>query len=145
MNKRYGLVLVLILILSFPALCNNPSSFKYSVGLDNPFIGILQRDSNGNIEADLGVSLGLGVAYKRYFSSLKFNYDFDPANTEKFSPFWAIGTFALVLPYVGVGVDYAWTNGFYLGVGLIASSAIRYSNVGYVGYIGPEIHGGLMF
>jgi hypothetical protein len=145
MNKRYVLVLFLTALLSFPALCSESSSFKYSVGLDNPFIGILQRDANGNVQADLGVSMGLGIAYKRYFSTLKFNNDFDPARTEKFSPFWSVGTFALIMPYVGVGVDYAWTNGFYLGVGLVASSAIRYIGPGYMGYIGPEIHGGLMF
>jgi hypothetical protein len=123
----------------------NTSAFKYSVGLDNPFFGFLQRNSSGQIESDLGVSLGLGISYKRYFEHLKFNSDFDPAKIEKFSFFWSIGTYALILPYAGVGFDYAWDNGFYLGAGLVASSAIRYVGPGYVGYVGPEIHGGLMF
>jgi hypothetical protein len=145
MQKKIAFVLFLIAFISVPVFCADTSAFKFSVGLDNPFFGFLQRNSSGQVQADLGVSLGLGISYKRYFDSLKFNYDFDPAKTEKFSPYWAIGTFALIMPYVGVGIDYAWTNGFYLGVGLIASSAIRYVGPGYVGYIGPEIHGGLMF
>jgi len=145
MRKKLAFVLALIVLISVPVLCADPSSYKYSVGLDNPFIGMLLRDPSGQIQADLGVSLGLGISYKRYFSSLKFNSDFDPARTEKFSPFWSIGTFALVLPYAGIGLDYAWNNGFYIGAGLIVGSAIRYVGPGYMGYVGPEIHGGLMF
>jgi hypothetical protein len=145
MINRYVLVLALMFILSIQVFCANTGDFKYSIGLDNPFIGLLQRNSSGQIDADLGVSLGIGISYKRYFSSLKFNRDFDPSITENLSPFWAVGTFALVMPYVGVGVDYAWNNGFYLGLGIIATSAIRYVGPGYMGYVGPEIHGGMMF
>ena len=145
MNKRYVFILILTALLSFPALGSEPSSYKFSIGLDNLLLGILQRDPRGTVEASLGISIGGGVSYKRYFDGLKFNSDSDPVSNEKFSPFWVIGTFALVFPYAGIGVDYAWTNGFYLGVGLVASSAIRYVGPYYVGYIGPEIHGGLMF
>ena len=144
MKKLVVFALVLVLF-SGAALCADTSAFKYSVGLDNPFFGFLQRNSSGQIESDLGVSLGLGIAYKRYFEHLKFNRDFDPAKIEKFSFFWSVGTYALIMPYAGVGFDYAWDNGFYLGAGLTVSSAIRYVGPGYVGYVGPEIHGGLMF
>jgi len=144
MKKLVVLALVLVFF-SGAAFCADTRAFKYSVGLDNPFFGFLQRNSSGQVQADLGVSLGFGISYKRYFDSLKFNRDFNPARTEKFSPYWAVGTFALILPYAGIGVDYAWDNGFYLGIGLIASSAVRYVGPGYVGYVGPEIHGGLMF
>jgi hypothetical protein len=145
MHKKIILILALMVLICAPAFCADTSAFKYSVGLDNPFFGFLQRNSSGQVQSDLGVSLGLGIAYKRYFDSLKFNSDFDPAKIEKFSFFWAIGTYALVLPYAGIGFDYAWNNGFYLGAGLVVSSAIRYVGPGYVGYVGPEIHGGLMF
>jgi hypothetical protein len=145
MHKKIAFVLALIVFISVPVLCADTSSFKYSIGLDNPFIGVLQRNSSGQIEANLGVSLGLGISYKRYFSSLKFNREFDPSKIENFSTYWAIGTFALILPYAGVGLDYAWDNGFYIGAGLIVSSAIRYVGPGYMGYVGPEIHAGLMF
>ena len=145
MNKRYIFVLVLTALLSFPALGSEPSSYKFSIGLDHLLLGFLQRDPRGTVEANLGISMGLGISYRRYFDGLKFNSDFDPGSTEKFSAFWEIGTFAIFQPYGEIGVDYAWTNGFYLGAGLIVSSAIRYVGPGYVGYIGPEIHGGLMF
>jgi len=145
MHKKIAFILALMVFISAPAFCADTNAFKYSVGLDNPFFGLLQRNSSGQIEADLGVSLGLGIAYKRYFEHLKFNRDFNPAKIENFSFFWAIGTYALIMPYAGVGFDYAWDNGFYLGAGLHASSAIRYVGPGYVGYVGPEIHGGLMF
>ena len=146
MHKKIALTLAMMVFISAPAFCADTSAFKYSAGLDNPFFGLLQRDSSGQIQADLGVSLGLGIAYKRYFEHLKFNRDFDPAKIENFSFFWAIGTYVLVMPYAGVGFDYAWDNGFYLGAGLQVSSAIRYDiGRGYLGYVGPEIHGGLMF
>ena len=93
--------------------------------------------------------MGIGISYKRYFESLKFNSTTDSARSGNFCPFWEIGTFALILPYAGVGVDYAWDNGLYLGAGLIAASGVRYYyndvGPGYIGYVGPEIHGGLMF
>ena len=143
--KKLVVIALVLLIFSGAAFCADTRAFKYSIGLDNPFFGFLQRNSSGQVEADLGVSLGLGISYKRYFDSLKFNRDFDPAKIEKFSFFWEIGTYALILPYAGVGFDYAWDNGFYLGAGLVASSAIRYVGPGYVGYVGPEIHAGLMF
>jgi hypothetical protein len=146
MNKRSVFVLVLAVLLSLPVLCADTRAFKYSIGIDGPCFGWLQRNSSGQVEADLGVNLGLGISYKRYFESLKFNRDFDPSKTENISPYWAIGTYSLILPYAGVGIDYAWNNGFYLGVGLLASSGIYYVvGPGYIGYIGPEIHGGLMF
>jgi hypothetical protein len=136
---------LVLLFFSSAAFCADTSAFKYSVGLDNPFFGFLQRDPSGKVQANLGVSLGLGIAYKRYFDGLKFNSDFDPAKIEKFSFFWEVVTYALIFPSAGVGFDYAWDNGFYLGAGLIASSAIRYVGPGYVGYAGPEIHGGYLF
>ena len=144
--KKFVVFALILGILSGAAFSANTSAFKYSVGLDNPFFGLLQRNSSGQIEADLGVSLGLGIAYKRYFEHLKFNRDFVPEKIENYSFFWSVGTYALILPYAGVGFDYAWDNGFYLGAGLTVSSAVRYVvGPGYIGYVGPEIHGGLMF
>jgi hypothetical protein len=145
MHKKIAFILALMVFVSVPAFCADTNAFKFSIGFDHLLLGFLQRDPRGNVEANLGISMGLGISYRRYFDSLKFNSDFDPARTEKFSPFWEIGTLVLFLPYGEIGVDYAWTNGFYLGAGLIVCSVIRYAGPGYVGYIGPEIHGGLMF
>lgn len=145
MNKKIALVLVLLVLITVPGLCADTRAFKYSIGIYAPCFGLLQRNSSGQVVADMGVNLGLGITYKRYFESLKFNRDFDPSKTETLSPFWAIGTFAVIFPYAEVGVDHAWDNGFYLGLGLMVSSAIRYVGPEYVGYVGPEIHGGLMF
>jgi hypothetical protein len=144
MHKKIAFILALMVFISIPAFCADTSAFKFSIGFDHLLLGILQRDPRGTVEANLGISAGLGISYRGYFDGLKFNPDFD-ASAEKFSPFWEIGTFAIFQPYGEIGVDYAWTNGLYLGAGLIASSAIRYVGPGYVGYIGPEIHGGLMF
>jgi hypothetical protein len=100
---------------------------KNSIGLDSPFIGWLNpnwidKDGNSKTISNLGVNLGLGVSYKRYFEMVK---------TNQFNTYWAAGTFFLIIPYLGIGGDYVWDNGFYLGAGLI--------------WICPEIHGGFMF
>ena len=99
---------------------------KNSVGLDSPVIGWLNPNlvdnQTGQKISNLGINLGLGVSYRRYF---------EPARTNKFNIYWAVGTVALIVPYIGIGGDYIWDNGFYLGGGLI--------------WIVPEIHGGFMF
>jgi hypothetical protein len=51
--------------------------------------------------------------------------------TGQFNTYWSAGTFILIIPYIGIGGDYVWDNGWYLGGGLM--------------YIIPEIHGGFMF
>jgi len=72
--------------------------------------------------SDLGINLMLGVTYRRFF---------EPVETNKFNTYWAGGTGAVIFPYLGIGGDYVWDNGWYLGIGTV--------------WIFPEIHGGLMF
>jgi len=93
-----------------------------SIGLDSPFIGWLGHDKDGTVISDLGINLGIGLSYRRYFEGVQ---------TNQFNTYWAVGTVAILLPYLGIGADYVWDGGFYLGVGLI--------------WIVPEIHGGIMF
>jgi hypothetical protein len=99
---------------------------KNSVGLDSPFIGWINPNlvdkQSGQVVSNLGINLGLGVSYRRYF---------EPVQANQFNAYWAAGTFAVIIPYLGIGGDYVWGNGFYLGAGLI--------------WIIPEIHGGFFF
>lgn len=99
---------------------------KNSIGLDSPVIGWvnpnLMDKQSGQVISDLGINLGIGVSYRRYFN---------PVQTNQLNPYWAAGTFAIIIPYLGIGGDYVWDNGFYLGAGLI--------------WIFPEIHGGFFF
>ena len=71
---------------------------------------------------ELGVNLGLGVSFRRFFG---------PVKTNQFNPYWAAGTVAIIIPYLGIGADYVWNNGFYLGGGII--------------WLVPEIHAGFLF
>jgi hypothetical protein len=93
-----------------------------SIGLDSPFIGWLGHDRDGAVISDLGINLGLGLSYKRYFESVQ---------TNQLNTYWAAGTFLIIIPYLGIGADYISDSGFYIGGGLI--------------WIVPEIHGGIMF
>ena len=93
-----------------------------SIGLDSPFLGWLDHDQSGHITSNLGVNLGFGLSYRRYFA---------PVESNQFNAYWAAGTLAVIIPYLGIGADYVWDNGIYFGGGLI--------------WIIPEIHGGFMF
>ena len=122
MLKKVTIMLLVVMVLSSVAFCATPKKKTMSIGLDQPMLGWLQSNDKGEIEANLGINLGLGISYKRYFEPLKAG---------QFNTYWSAGTFVLVFPYVGIGGDYVWDNGWYLGGGLI--------------YIIPEIHGGFMF
>jgi hypothetical protein len=121
--KKIAILLVAIMLISAPAFCaKSLSDAKYSMGLDSPLFGMLLKNDKGDINGTLGINYALGIGYKGYFKPLK---------AEEFNPYLSLGTFLLVIPYIGIGGDYVWDNGFYLGAGLI--------------YIFPEIHGGFMF
>jgi hypothetical protein len=124
--KKIVLSLIVLVLIAGSSFCSSPYYAKNSIGLDSPFIGwlnpnMIDKETGGKI-SDLGINLGLGISYRRYFEPLK---------TDTFNPYFALGTFAIIIPYVGIGADYVWGNGFYLGGGLI--------------WIIPEIHGGFMF
>ncbi len=119
-------VLVLILASSF-SFAATLSGKKMSVGLDSPVVGWLNpnwinNESNSETISNLGINLGLGVSYRRYFNRV---------STNTFNPYWGAGTVAIIIPYLAIGLDYVWDNGFYLGGGLV--------------WVVPEIHGGFMF
>ena len=120
------LLLAMILMIAGSTCLGAPlTGKKNSVGLDAPLVGWLNPnliDKSGPIISNLGVNYGLGISYRRYFN---------PVQTNQFNPYWAAGTVALIVPYVGIGGDYVWDSGFYFGGGLI--------------WIVPEIHGGFLF
>jgi hypothetical protein len=124
--KKIIIFVLAFMILSSTAFCAGVVGKKNTIGLDAPIIGWLNPnlidEKTGFITSNLGINYGLGVSYKRYFN---------PLGTNKFNPYWCAGTFAIILPYIGIGGDYVWDNGFYFGGGLI--------------YIIPEIHGGFLF
>lgn len=126
MIKKIGLALFILTILATSSFCVNPAVARNTIGLDAPFIGWLNPNmidqQGGSKISNLGINLGLGVSYRRYF---------EPLRTNTFNPYFALGTVAIIIPYLGIGADYVWSNGFYLGGGLI--------------WVVPEIHGGFMF
>jgi len=125
MKKLVVFALVLVLF-SGAAFCAGIAGKKNTIGLDSPFVGWLNPNlvnkETGPIVSNLGINLGLGVSYRKYF---------EPVKTNQFNPYWAAGTFAVIIPYLGIGGDYYWNNGFYFGGGII--------------WIVPEIHGGFLF
>lgn len=126
MLKKSILILLLLMIFATSSFCALVTTKKNTVGLDAPVVGWLSPNlvdkTSGQVISNLGVNWGLGVSYRRYF---------EPLRTNQLNTFWAVGTVALIIPYIGIGGDYVWDNGFYLGGGII--------------WVVPEIHGGFMF
>ena len=121
------LTLILLFAMSSVSCAAMLAGKKNTIGLDLPCFGWVNpnwvnQESNSQTLSNLGINLGLGVSYKKYF---------EPAKTNQFNAYWAAGTVAVIIPYLGIGGDYIWDNGWYLGGGLI--------------WIVPEIHGGYMF
>ena len=67
---------------------------------------------NGGVKSVLGLSPGIGIGYKKYFTVLKEN---------SFALQWNIGTDILILPFLGAGIDYRFKLGY---VGLSISSRL---------------------
>jgi hypothetical protein len=80
-------------------------NYRYSAGFDLPNFGWVRMDGRG-VDSVLGVNIGLGVSYKKYFQ---------PALPGQFTASWGVGTFGLILPYATIGGDYQWDNGWYVG------------------------------
>jgi len=118
----YSLVIALFSCFCFAEEGKALADKKMVLGLDAPTIGWVGKNDNGEITSLMGVNAGLGFSYRSYFSPVKAN---------QFNGYWHAGTVLLLLPYVGVGADYVWENGFYAGIGTY--------------YIIPEIHFGIMF
>ncbi|WP_254568349.1 hypothetical protein [Oscillatoria sp. HE19RPO] len=102
-------------------------NYRYSAGFDLPNFGWVRMDGRG-IDSVLGINVGLGVSYKKYFQ---------PALPGQFTGSWGVGTFALVLPYATIGGDYQWDNGWYaggnIGAGLYYFDDVTPFPVGYIG------------
>ena len=81
------------------------SKYKYSAGLDLINFGWV-KDENGSISSVLGFNVGLGVGYRKYFK---------PTKDGKFNFSYTLGTVLLILPIAGVGADYQWDSGWYVG------------------------------
>lgn len=75
----------------------NPAKQMW-IGLDTVFIGRLTRDKDGNLDSILGMSGGLGIAYRRYFRK--------PEQFRALHPYWEVGTMVLLWPYGTLGVTY---------------------------------------
>jgi hypothetical protein len=121
--KKVILSILAVMLVAGPALCADPLAGKnMSVGLDAPLIGWTNHNDKGEIVSTAGINAGLGYSYRGYFNPVKVN---------QFNGYWTGGTVVLILPYVGIGADYVWENGFYAGLGTI--------------YIFPEVHLGVMF
>lgn len=78
--------------------------------LDLPVLSMVHHDANKQVTSFTGVNGGLGLSHRMYFEPLK---------TKDWNMSWEIGTIFLLLPYIGVGADYVWDNGWYLGIGTI--------------------------
>lgn len=81
------------------------SKYKYSAGLDTISFGWV-KDDNGSISSILGFNLGLGIGYRKYFK---------PVKEGQFNFSWDVGTILLLFPFAGVGADYQWDSGWYVG------------------------------
>ncbi|MCT7995710.1 hypothetical protein [Laspinema olomoucense] len=103
------------------------TSYRYSAGFDLPNFGWVRMDERG-VDSVLGINVGLGVSYKKYFQ---------PAVPGQFTGSWGVGTLAVVLPYATIGGDYQWDNGWYaggnIGAGLYFFDDVIPFPVGYIG------------
>jgi hypothetical protein len=48
----------------------------------------------------------LGIGYRKYFK---------PVKEGQFNFSWDVGTILLLFPFAGVGADYQWDSGWYVG------------------------------
>ncbi|MFC1767309.1 hypothetical protein ACFLZ2_01995 [Candidatus Margulisiibacteriota bacterium] len=122
--KKFALLLILLLAFQIPAFADLASADVQTglVILDLPGLSAVDRNENNEITSFTGVNLGLGISHRSFFEPVKAN---------QWNNSWDIGTVALLIPYVGIGTDHVWENGWYFGVGTI--------------YIIPIIRGGLYF
>lgn len=122
--KKALLVVAFILVLSIAlfAEAKDLSQVHTQIGFDFPTIAKVNHNEDGQIVSLLGANVGLGISYKKYFK---------PVEQNKINPYWGVGTVAIIMPYIAVGVDYMIDNGLYIGGGVV--------------YLAPEVHFGYMF
>ena len=69
----------------------------FVLGFDSSMLFGKTTMSGSGIVKAIGLSPGIGIAYKKYFK---------PIEVEQFTGYWAIGTDALILPYGAIGGEY---------------------------------------
>jgi opacity protein-like surface antigen len=106
--KKFLLVFLVLVLLSSASFAANLSDRSGVVGLDFPTIGGINRNNSGQITGTWGLNIALGLSVKNYFK---------PVKTNDWNAFWGFGTIVVLIPYIGVGADYVWDNGFYAGFG----------------------------
>ncbi|MCL0096888.1 hypothetical protein M1N66_04725 [Thermodesulfovibrionales bacterium] len=76
---------------------------QWHIGFDTAFIGKVTRDYRGVPQRVIGMSVGIGIAYRQHFRQAP--------QLRGLHPYWEIGTMALILPYGGVGIKHSWPLG----------------------------------
>lgn len=76
---------------------------QWRVGLDTIFAGRLERDGNGAPKYLYGVTAGLGVGFRYYFT---VNDELQTVH-----PYLEGGTTTIIYPYFGGGIEYDLPNG----------------------------------
>ncbi|MBO8166386.1 MAG: hypothetical protein H0Z25_04125 [Kosmotoga sp.] len=112
-----------LLALSLTLLAMSERTTVISLGL--PSYGTAKLNDEGQIIGFSGPNLALGWSWKNYFKPLVPN---------AFNPYWDIGTLALLVPYIGIGGDYAiaLSNGDMFLIGIEAGLLYAFINLGYV-------------
>jgi len=99
--------------IQFNPIPNNPQIFRNNwdntLGLDMPTYGFTQFDDFGRITGVNGPNIFLGYSWKNYFN---------PVVLDSWNPYWAFGTVVLIVPYIYIGADYIWENGYFFGASI---------------------------
>ena len=123
--KKIALILALLLVVGLVHAADPLADKNLESGLlflDLPVLSAVHHNNAGEITSFTGVNGALGISHRQFFNPVKVN---------DWNAHWDIGTLILILPYIGIGTDYIWDNGWYAGIGTI--------------YLFPEIHAGVYF
>ena len=122
------LLLSLIVASMFLSPVFGQSRTEKAIGTTNltliglPTLSWAHTNSNGEIMGYNGVNLALG------FSSLNY---MKPQKVDDINTYWHWGTVILLVPYIGAGVEYTMSNGFYAAIETF--------------YLAPTIKAGMRF
>ncbi|RAP33313.1 hypothetical protein DID80_08155 [Candidatus Marinamargulisbacteria bacterium SCGC AAA071-K20] len=102
--KKVILAVVITLLFSSTIVSKEFHERKYSTGIIAPLFGWNHFDENNNLIKVTGVNALLGYTKKKFFYPVELN---------EFNPFWSVGTWYGIIPYIGVGTEYLHQNGVY--------------------------------